>query len=285
MKITFTKAGLALGFVAALGVTGFAQTPSPQTGGQPERQTIEREGRRRHRIGDHRVSVLRDFNRAGLTLTDAQQQQLRQIEERAAQGSEAQRAELRGIFERRTQDGALTAEQAARVQALRNELREAGRRTRAEALAVLTSEQRALLEQNRQQHRQRHEARRERGGHRMRGFDELNLSDAQRQQITAIRERYTADIQAQREELRRFMEERQQGANSSDAQVRAQRLEQLNEPIQRMRAEILAVLTPEQRTQLEQRRAEHRARRGHRGERFRGQRQGQTPPMPGSTQP
>lgn len=287
MKTILTRAGFALAFVAAFGVTNFAQTsPAPQTGEQTEQQEMERRGRRRHRIGDLRVSVLRDFSRAELNLTDAQQQQLRLIDERAAQNTQAQRAELRGIFEQRTQGNALTAEQEARAQALRAGLRQAGQRTREEALAVLTAEQRAQLEQSRQQRRPRHEARRERGGGQaMRGLGELNLTDAQQQQISRIRERYAADIQAQREEIRRFMEERQQGTNSSDAQARAQRLEQLNEPIRQMRAEILAALTPEQRTQLEQRRAEHRARRGERGERFRGRRQGQSSPMPDSTQP
>jgi Spy/CpxP family protein refolding chaperone len=298
MKIALTRAGLALGFIAAIGVTNFSQTPSPHTNEQIEQQRMERRrGRRHHRMGEFRLSALRQFSRAGLNLTDAQQQQLRQIEERAAQSTQAQRTELRGIFEQRAQGSTLTAEQRARAEALRNEMREVARRTREEALAVLTAEQRALLEQSRQQHRQQLQAGREQGVHRrrsmemrgVRGLRELNLTEAQQQQINQIRERYAADIQAQRQALRQLMEERrqqQQGANNTgDAQTMAQRLEQLNEPIRRMRAEILAVLTPEQRTQFEQRQAERRARRGHRGERLRRRHQGQTPPSQGTTQP
>ena len=77
---------------------------------------------------------------------------------------------------------------------------------------------------------------------------ELNLTDAQRQQVHSILERFMTSTKAQRDELRQLHEQR--GQNGT--------------------------FTPEQRTQLDQIRENFRARREERRERRRG---GQLPPQ------
>ena len=118
--------------------------------------------------------------------------------------------------------------------------------------------------------RGRHRGMGKRGhGGAMRLFSKLNLSDAQQQQLRAIEERYEANIRPQREEMRRLHENNNQGELSPDAQARAQQLRtEMRQGMKGMREEMLAVLTPEQRTQLEQlmkeRKARHEERRGRR---------------------
>lgn len=107
----------------------------------------------------------------------------------------------------------------------------------------------------------------------MRLMRELNLSDAQQQQIRAIHDRLEASIKPQREEMRRL---RGSNQDQPDANTIA-RIEALHTEMGRvMRAsheEVLVVLTPEQRAQLEQLKNERKARRGER-------RGGRRPDMP-----
>jgi Spy/CpxP family protein refolding chaperone len=98
---------------------------------------------------------------------------------------------------------------------------------------------------------------------------QLNLTDAQRQQLSAIEERFKSSTRTQREELRR-LHESSQGQPSADTQARFQELRaQMDQAMQGMRQEMLGVLTAEQRTQLEQlmkeRKARRQERRGGRG--------------------
>ena len=111
-----------------------------------------------------------------------------------------------------------------------------------------------------------------RGGFRM--LRQLNLSDAQRQQIQSIRENYAARTAAQREELRQLSRTKRQGGTlTPEQQARAEQLRtELRATSESIHIEMLNVLTPEQRTQLEQSMKEHRERR----EEFRGRR-GQRP--------
>jgi len=254
MKISLSRIGLAFGFVAALTATGYAQqtgTPSaPNAGAQQQEQPGMGRHRRGMRGGRHRGGHMQMRALHQLNLTDQQREQVRGLMTRHAESTRAQRAELRRL---RAQARSGNAEAETRARAFREELRRSSEQLHTELTTILTAEQRTQLEQLRQQHRQMGEGRRERGERGMRGgFGGLNLTEAQQQQIAQIRQRYAADLQSRREA---------------------------------MRAEIQAVLTPEQRAQLEQRRAEHRARRGERGERFRGRRPGQPPTTPGNTQP
>ncbi|HVF50054.1 MAG TPA: Spy/CpxP family protein refolding chaperone [Pyrinomonadaceae bacterium] len=125
----------------------------------------------------------------------------------------------------------------------------------------------------RQQGMERWRKHRGRGARRAikRAFAELNLDDAQKQQIQAIRERFKAGSQAKREEMRGLVEQRRSGATLTAEQLaRAGALRaEFRESRQRLRDEIVAVLTPGQRTQLEQLKQERKARRQQMRERFR----------------
>ncbi|OLE53399.1 MAG: hypothetical protein AUG51_13285 [Acidobacteria bacterium 13_1_20CM_3_53_8] len=107
---------------------------------------------------------------------------------------------------------------------------------------------------------------------------ELNLTDAQRQQVHSIVERFMTSTKAQRDELRQLHEQRgQNGTFTPEQQERARQLhQQMMEANKSMNDEIIATLTPEQRTQLDQIRENFRARREERRERRRG---GQLPPQ------
>jgi Spy/CpxP family protein refolding chaperone len=100
----------------------------------------------------------------------------------------------------------------------------------------------------------------------LRLMSQLNLSDAQRQQMRAIGERFESSTKTQREELRR-LHESSQGSLSADAEARAQALRgEIDQSMKGMHQEMMGVLTEEQRTQFEQlmkeRKARHQERRG-----------------------
>lgn len=96
----------------------------------------------------------------------------------------------------------------------------------------------------------------------MRGLRELNLTDAQQQQARAIFDRFNANIKPQREQLMQLREQYKDGNAPADAQERAKALrDQIHESEKAMRTELLGILTPEQRTKLEQVEKERKARR------------------------
>jgi protein CpxP len=99
----------------------------------------------------------------------------------------------------------------------------------------------------------------------------LDLSDAQREQIRGMAERLREGNKARHDELRQLMQLRRGGGQlTAEQQARAQELvKSLRESRQSLHQEMLGVLTPEQRTQLEQRRKEMQERR----EQFRERRQ------------
>ena len=119
-----------------------------------------------------------------------------------------------------------------------------------------------------------------RGEHGMRGgmrlFRELDLSDAQKQQASAIIERYRESTKPQREEMRQLYQQKGQtatGALDAQAQARAEALRtELRESHQRMQDELLTILTPDQRAKWEQLKQERKARH----EEWHKRRQGQT---------
>lgn len=118
-----------------------------------------------------------------------------------------------------------------------------------------------------QQQQQKREGRR-RGGPRgadfgmMRGLRELNLTEAQQQQVRAVFDRFNASIKPQRDQLMALRDQFEAGNAPADAQERVKALRaQIHESSKSMRAEILSILTPEQRTKLEQTEKERKARR------------------------
>lgn len=98
----------------------------------------------------------------------------------------------------------------------------------------------------------------------------LNLTDAQRDGLREIEARYAENFKAQRVEMRRLIELHEQGATLTPEQKqRAQQLRgELRNSADKMRDELLALLTPEQRDELKRMREEGQARRRQRREAF-----------------
>lgn len=93
-------------------------------------------------------------------------------------------------------------------------------------------------------------------------FGGLNLTDAQREQMRAIRQRYATDFQARRAEIRKLREQNGGNATSDETRAKVQELrEQMRASKERMRAEMLNVLTAEQRAQFDQIKSNIKARR------------------------
>ena len=110
------------------------------------------------------------------------------------------------------------------------------------------------------------------GGGVLRLMSQLNLTDAQQQQIRAIQQRFETSTKTQREELRRLHESNEGAEPSADTRARMQTLRgEMEQAMRSTHEEMLAVLTAEQRTQLEQLVKEQKARR----KEMRGRRAGQ----------
>ncbi len=106
----------------------------------------------------------------------------------------------------------------------------------------------------------------------LRALRELNLTEAQQQQARIIMERFVASIEPQRAQLKQLREQGRDGEPSADVREKAKQLrEQIHQSEQNMRTEILALLTQEQRTRLDQIEAERKARRDQMRERRRKQ--------------
>ena len=84
-------------------------------------------------------------------------------------------------------------------------------------------------------------------------FRQLNLTDQQRQQIRSIMQTQFQSTQSQRQELGQLMQKRRAGTLTPDEAARAKALRlQLRQTEQGMHAQLLALLTPEQKTQLQE---------------------------------
>ena len=102
------------------------------------------------------------------------------------------------------------------------------------------------------------------GGDRMmlRGLRQLNLSDAQKEQVKTIVES-SKPSQALFEEMRGLMQKRRDGSITEQEQNRVKEIRtQLRASAEQTRNAVLAVLTAEQRTHLEQLKQQKRERRG-----------------------
>ncbi len=116
------------------------------------------------------------------------------------------------------------------------------------------------------------------GGDKMmlRALGQLNLSDAQKQQIRGISETYKTSTQTQREELRSLGMKKRDGIITADEQTRFKEIRtQLKTSGEQMHNSVLAVLTAEKRAQLEQMKEEMKKRKMER----RQNRQNQTVPQ------
>jgi Spy/CpxP family protein refolding chaperone len=91
---------------------------------------------------------------------------------------------------------------------------------------------------------------------------ELNLTDAQKEQVRAIFDRFAASVRPQREQLMQLREQKKAGNAPADAEERAKALRsQIHDAEKAAHAELLTILTPEQRARLDEMEKERKARR------------------------
>lgn len=133
------------------------QQDSTKREGKLERRGEGRRGDKGMRGGKHggdrmMMGALRQLN-----LTDAQKAQVKTIFENN-KSNQAGREEMRGLMQKK-RDGSLTEQEQARFKELKNQKRASAEQTHNAVLAVLTAEQRAQLDQIKQEMRQRHDER------------------------------------------------------------------------------------------------------------------------------
>jgi len=162
----------AAGLILAGGLGAFASAQQTQTQTTPAREGLSEKERvelreRRHERMMHRQEMRgnRDKMREGrrerfseLNLTDEQRKQHQAIIERRLAATKLQREELTRLHEKRIA-GTFTAEDEARAQTLKQEVRTAMQGVREEMQSVLTAEQKAQLEQLKAERKQRMELR------------------------------------------------------------------------------------------------------------------------------
>jgi Spy/CpxP family protein refolding chaperone len=103
-----------------------------------------------------------------------------------------------------------------------------------------------------------------RGGDRgfLRILRQLDLTEAQAAQARTIIENHMAATSSQREELMRLREQREQNGAQADVSNRAKELrQQLQESAKAMRAQLLTILTADQRAKFDQMETDFKARR------------------------
>lgn len=106
-----------------------------------------------------------------------------------------------------------------------------------------------------------------RGGGMLRGIE---LTDAQKEQVRTIMESKKEGFQATREEFRTLKQAKRDGSITAEQQTRLDALKtQMKADAKQTHEQIMAILTPEQRDQIEKRKAEMKQRR----EEFRQKRQ------------
>ncbi len=91
----------------------------------------------------------------------------------------------------------------------------------------------------------------------MRGLRGINLTDAQKEQLRGIMETSRTAGKGNHKEFRSLKQAKRDGALTVEQQKKLQTLkEQMKQKSEKMREQILAILTPEQRTQIEQQKEE-----------------------------
>jgi len=152
-----------MGFtVAAFAVVSFAQnTTAPSTNGTEKSGKMERHGDHRGEFGKgmhgrRGGGFMRELR--GITLTDAQKEQLRAIHE-ANKPDQASMEEMHALMEAK-RGGTLTADQQERMKAIREQGRAKGEQVHSQVIAILTPEQFQQVEKNRQEMKDRREQRR-----------------------------------------------------------------------------------------------------------------------------
>ncbi len=203
-----------------------------------------------------------------LNLTDAQKQQMKDIRTAAREQNKQlyadYRAKLQHFRALKQANDPSAADVKAELKAMRPQIRAARKASREAMLNVLTPEQQAQLKAARPEHGfGRGQARV------MRGVvaQKLNLTDEQKAQLKQLHQtlhqnnaQLFADARAKRQELRSLTRADDPRAAEVKAQLDALR-PQLEAARQQQHTEFLNVLTPEQRSQLEQWKAERQSKR------------------------
>jgi Spy/CpxP family protein refolding chaperone len=240
-------------FVIALMVTATAAISFAQTDGP--RQFHPRARRARHFASQ-------------LNLTDAQKQQMKDIRSADREQNKQLYADFRARLQQfralRRADDPAASDVKAQLEAMRPQIQAARNASREAMLNIFTPEQRAQLKAARQEHGfGRGQARMMRGA----VAHKLNLTDEQKAQLKQIREtshesnaQLFADAKAKRQELRSLTRANDPRAGEVKAQLEALR-PQLEAARKQQHDAFVNVLTPEQRTQLEQWKAERPSRR------------------------
>lgn len=143
-------------FILATGAVAFGQQPQSPTSEDGARSEHMREGRRaRHgrmkRQGFGGFGLLRELN-----LSEAQREQQQAIRHRHLENIKSQREELLKLREQR-EVGTFSADDEARVKALREEIHVSRQAIQTEIENTLTAEQRTKLEQLKTEKKLRHE--------------------------------------------------------------------------------------------------------------------------------
>jgi periplasmic protein CpxP/Spy len=227
--------------VAATSAIAFAQTPAD---GAPHRHG--------HHGGFHQLG-------AKLNLTDAQKQQMKDI--RSADKASNQQlyadfgAKLHQLRALRQANDPGAAAVKAEIESMKPQIKAARKASRQAMLAVLTPDQRAQLK----------EARQSRGFGVQRGIamrhaiaSKLNLTDEQKSQLQQLRkanqdknQQLFADAKAKRDEFHSLKKANDPRAADVKAEFEALR-PQIKAARRAQHEAFLSILTPEQRSQLEQ---------------------------------
>jgi len=148
-KITLAVLALALVTASAAG----AQTQQPQSPTQnptPGADAQRRFGRGHERRGMGRFGRAPLAGLRELNLSDEQQKQVRAIMERNVNNTKALREELRTLGQKRF-EGTLTPEEQARAKDLHQQMAQSMKSAMTEVQGILTAEQKAKLEEFRQE--------------------------------------------------------------------------------------------------------------------------------------
>jgi len=165
LKKKIVESGLILSLVLALGAVAFAQsTTTTQPEATPQKKVEKKERKLgRHfkegKRGRHGKFGKKAFGR--LNLTDEQKAQMSTLRQQNREKFAAQHQELRTLGQKKRQ-GALTADEQARFDALKNELKASRQQMQEQMNSLLTVEQKQQLEQMKQEMKLRREERRKR---------------------------------------------------------------------------------------------------------------------------
>lgn len=233
-------------FVIALMVTATSAIALAQTAGPG---LSHRHG---HRGGFEKLATK-------LNLTDAQKQQMKDIRTADRERNNQLYTDFRAKFQQfralKQANEPSAADMKAQIESMKAQVQAARQVTHEAVLGVLTADQRAQLETAKQSRGLgRHQGRALRGAM----AQKLNLTDAQKTQFHQLREttrqqnqQLFADARAKRQELRSLTNANDPRASEVKAQLEALR-PHIEAARQQQHTAFLSILTPEQRTQLEQ---------------------------------